>query len=77
MKLMFLINDSDIFFFRNKTVFSISSLSELINFILSCKDSEKEIRTSLELVKLKDNIDLPINIEEIICYSEIKKQQGI
>ena len=36
-------------------------------------DSEKEIRTSLELVKLKDNIDLPINIEEIICYSEIKK----
>ena len=37
-------------------------------------ESEKDIRTSLELVKLKDNIDLPINIEEIISYSEIKKQ---
>ena len=31
-------------------------------------ESEKEIRTSLELVKLKDNIDLPINIEEILSY---------
>ena len=37
-------------------------------------ESKKEIRTSLELVKLKDNIDLPINIEEIISYSEIKQQ---
>ena len=37
-------------------------------------ESEKEIRTSLELVKLKDNIDLPINIEEILSYTEIKKQ---
>ena len=37
-------------------------------------ESEKNILTSLELVKLKDNIDLPINIEEIISYSETKKQ---
>ena len=37
-------------------------------------ESEKEIRTSLELVKLKDNIDLPINIDEILSYSEIKQQ---
>ena len=37
-------------------------------------ESEKDIRTSLELVKLKDNIELPINIEEIKSYSIIKKQ---
>ena len=37
-------------------------------------ESENDIRTSLELVRLKNNIDLPINIEEIISYAEIKEQ---
>ena len=35
------------------------------------KDSKKNIRTSLELVKLARNVQLPISIEEIIPYNEI------
>ena len=36
------------------------------------KDSKKNIRISLELVKLERNVQLPISIEEIIPYNEIK-----